>query len=147
MARPKAESGTRTEPGWPRIPLPNTIFGQRPAEYSIPVLKRILAIFRKKIVKDQVRNVLLQRLAYLEQNLSLLERHAVTQILSRDLPITRALIGQWPTIDSESHDEVMMEIKEEYRCEACLDSYQQASSDETRSRHFAIMNADSAKIA
>ncbi|KAF8864900.1 hypothetical protein BDZ45DRAFT_737027 [Acephala macrosclerotiorum] len=122
MARPKAESGTRTEPGRPIITLPITIFGLYPADYSIPVLKRILAIFRKKLVKDQIRNVLLQRLAHLEQNLSLLECHAVTQILGRDLPITRALIGQWPTIGREAVSEVRTEIKEEYKCEACLDT-------------------------
>ncbi len=109
----------KSKPAKPQ--LPPSIFGHTHAEYSLPVLKKILAIFGQELIKNQRRTTLLQRLATLEPSRSLVERDAIKQLLRRGAPLTREAVQNFPQILEEVEDEEVQEVRPARRCDACTD--------------------------
>ena len=77
-------------------PLPALIFGQPHLEWTLPLLKRLLALFNKPLVYRQHQTVMLVRLVDLEGETPLLKRYGVEQLLRPGASLTREAIDAWP---------------------------------------------------
>ena len=118
MGRGGRKTVTRLHPS----PLPDAIFGRPRAEYSVPVLRRILNIFFQKLQKNETRANLLTKLSVLENAQTKDIRETVSQLLRRGEKITRAAIaaGVQPEDEDEEDEEEEQSEQPDRNCEICI---------------------------
>jgi hypothetical protein len=98
------------------------IFGHPQAEYTVPLLRRILNIFYQKLQRNEAHADLLTKLSVLENRRSNEERDTVSQLLRRRENITRAAIraGVQPEDEDEEEGEDEQSDQPGQGCDICL---------------------------